>query len=100
MRTIRWAATLLSVVVGLLAGVCQTQAAPRNVVLFVTDDQSPDFGAYGNPVMKTPNMDALAADGVRFDNAFCTTASCSASRSVCRSHAVPIVTVSRLHFRK
>ncbi|MCA9163348.1 MAG: sulfatase [Planctomycetales bacterium] len=82
MRTIRWAATLLSVVVGLLAGVGQTQAAPRNVVLFVTDDQSPDFGAYGNPVMKTPNMDALAADGVRFDNAFCTTASCSASRSV------------------
>ena len=57
-------------------------AAERNVVLFVTDDQSPDFGAYGNPVLQTPNLDAIAADGTRFDYAFCTTASCSASRSV------------------
>ncbi|MGE4551161.1 MAG: sulfatase, partial [Opitutales bacterium] len=57
-------------------------AAKRNVVLFVTDDQSPDFGAYGNPALKTPNLDAIADDGTRFDYAFCTTASCSASRSV------------------
>ena len=57
-------------------------AAPRNVVLFVTDDQSPDAGCYGNPVIKTPHLDQLAQDGVRFTQAFCTTASCSASRSV------------------
>ncbi|MFC1758355.1 sulfatase [Planctomycetota bacterium] len=55
---------------------------PRNIVLFVTDDQSPDLGCYGNDVVQTPNMDRLAADGVRFTRAFCTTASCSASRSV------------------
>lgn len=55
---------------------------PRNVILMVTDDQSPDFGAYGNKVLKTPNLDALAADGTRFTHAFATTASCSASRSV------------------
>ena len=40
------------------------------------------MGCYGNPVVSTPNIDALAASGIRFDNAFCTTASCSASRSV------------------
>jgi N-sulfoglucosamine sulfohydrolase len=57
-------------------------AAPRNVVLFVTDDQSPDMGCYGNSVIQTPNMDAIARDGTRFTHAFCTTASCSASRSV------------------
>ena len=57
-------------------------AAPRNVVLFVTDDHSPDTGAYGNSVIKTPNLDALASDGTLFTHAFCTTASCSASRSV------------------
>lgn len=56
--------------------------AIRNVVLFVTDDQSPDLGCYGNNVVQTPNMDALAAYGARFTRAFCTTASCSASRSV------------------
>jgi len=50
-------------------------AAPRNVILFVTDDQSPDTGCYGNPVIKTPNLDAIAEDGTRFTQAFCTTAS-------------------------
>lgn len=58
------------------------QAAERNIVLIVTDDQGPDFGAYGNLAMKTPNLDSLAAEGVLFRRAFCTTASCSASRSV------------------
>ncbi len=57
-------------------------AAPRNVVLFVTDDQGQDAGCYGNPVIKTPNLDALAADATRFKYAYCTTASCSPSRSV------------------
>jgi N-sulfoglucosamine sulfohydrolase len=57
-------------------------AAPKNVVLIVTDDQGLDAGCYGNPVLKTPNLDALAADGTRFKNAYCTTASCSPSRSV------------------
>lgn len=57
-------------------------AAPRNVVLFVTDDQGQDAGCYGNSVLKTPNLDALAADGTRFKYSYCTTASCSPSRSV------------------
>jgi N-sulfoglucosamine sulfohydrolase len=54
----------------------------RNVVLYVTDDQGQIAGCYGNPVIKTPHLDALAADGTRFVNAYCTTASCSPSRSV------------------
>src|SRR5438105_442592 len=58
-------------------------AATRNVFLFVADDHGAEsLGCYGNPVVKTPNLDAFAADGVRFTSAFCTTASCSASRSV------------------
>ncbi|MFT7168361.1 MAG: N-sulfoglucosamine sulfohydrolase, partial [Paracoccaceae bacterium] len=54
----------------------------RNIVLIVSDDHSPDLGAYGNDVIQTPHLDALASDGVRFTSAFATTASCSASRSV------------------
>jgi N-sulfoglucosamine sulfohydrolase len=57
-------------------------SAPRNVVLFVADDQGRTAGCYGNAVIKTPHLDALAAQGTRFDYAFCTTASCSPSRSV------------------
>ena len=53
-----------------------------NIVLIVADDHGRDTGAYGNASIRTPNLDALAADGVRFTNAFCTTASCAASRSV------------------
>jgi len=54
-----------------------------NIVLMVADDHGLEgVGCYGNPVIKTPNLDRLAAEGVRFTHAFCTTASCSASRSV------------------
>lgn len=54
-----------------------------NIILFVSDDHGNDaLGCYGNPVIKTPNMDLLASEGVRFTNAFCTSASCAASRSV------------------
>lgn len=65
-----------------LAAVHVGVAAQRNVILIVTDDQSPDAGCYGNSVIKTPNLDALAADATLLKYAFCTTASCSASRSV------------------
>src|SRR5262245_58686374 len=58
------------------------QAAPRNIVVVVADDLSPDLGCYGHKVLKTPNLDTLASDATRFSLAFCTTASCSASRSV------------------
>lgn len=57
-------------------------AGPRNVVLIVADDHGRDLGCYGNKDVRTPHLDKLAADGTRFEFAFCTTASCSASRSV------------------
>ena len=58
------------------------QGEHRNVLLLIADDHSPIAGCYGNAVVATPNMDRLAKNGLRFTNAFCTTASCSASRSV------------------
>jgi N-sulfoglucosamine sulfohydrolase len=56
--------------------------AKPNIVLFVTDDQSPIAGCYGSPIIQTPHLDALAKEGTRFTRAYATTASCSASRSV------------------
>ncbi|MEM6379981.1 MAG: sulfatase [Bacteroidota bacterium] len=54
-----------------------------NIILLVADDHGKDaIGAYGNPIIQTPNLDKLAASGTLFNRAFCTTASCSASRSV------------------
>ncbi|MEO2014825.1 MAG: sulfatase [Fuerstiella sp.] len=60
-------------------------SAERNIIFFITDDESPTLGCYGDPVAVTPNIDAIAADGTLFRNAFATTASCSASRSVVMS---------------
>ncbi|MDO8682346.1 MAG: sulfatase [Armatimonadota bacterium] len=54
-----------------------------NILLYIADDQGmDDAGCYGNPIVKTPGLDMLAGEGVRFSSAFCTTASCSPSRSV------------------
>lgn len=69
----------------LLAAVGLADAAERNVIFIITDDESPTLGCYGDQAAKTPAIDAIAADGLVFRNAFATTASCSASRSVVMS---------------
>jgi len=61
---------------------CAAAADARNVLLIVADDQGRDLGVYGNPILQTPNLDALAARGTLFTNAFATVSSCSPSRSV------------------
>lgn len=57
-------------------------AEKRNVVLFVCDDLGFQLGCYGDKVARTPNIDGMAKEGVRFTRAYATTASCSPSRSV------------------
>lgn len=54
----------------------------KNVILIVADDLGFQIGCYGDEIAITPGMDRLAAIGTRFTRAGCTTASCSASRSV------------------
>ena len=54
----------------------------RNVVLIVADDLGKQLGCYGDQQAITPHIDRLANEGTRFTRAACTTASCSASRSV------------------
>lgn len=57
-------------------------AVPPNVIFIMTDDQRQDaMSAYGNPVLKTPHMDSIAAGGVRFTEAFVTNALCGPSRA-------------------
>lgn len=59
-----------------------SQTNQRNVLLIISDDHSFESGAYGNHVIHTQSLDWMAEHGVRFTNNFCTTPSCSASRSV------------------
>lgn len=76
---------LICRVAALLGFIGTMDAAERNIVFIITDDEGPTLGCYGDPVAATPNVDQLAADGTLFTRAFATTASCSASRSVVMS---------------
>ncbi|HET9448538.1 MAG TPA: sulfatase [Steroidobacteraceae bacterium] len=73
---------MLRAVLVLLAVATTAVADARNVVLIISDDQGRDLAVYGNPVLRTPNLDRLAASGTLFTNAFATVSSCSPSRSV------------------
>lgn len=58
------------------------QQRPPNVVFIMTDDQQRNaMSAYGNAILKTPNMDRIAAGGMRFDQMFVTCSLCAPSRA-------------------
>jgi iduronate 2-sulfatase len=48
------------------ARIASTSAKPKlNVLFIISDDLRPTLGCYGNPIIKTPNIDALAARGLQ-----------------------------------
>lgn len=62
----------------LSSGVAATQ---HNILFIGIDDMRPELGCYGSPVAVTPNMDALANDGLLFNRAYCQQAICGPSRA-------------------
>jgi arylsulfatase A-like enzyme len=63
---------------------------PKPNILFIAiDDINPIIGAYGNPLIQTPNMDRLAARGMLFENAHCQWAVCGPSRASLMTGLMP-----------
>jgi len=53
-----------------------------NILVFMSDNQfASHLGCYGDPVVKTPNIDRIAQMWIIFENAFCAAPSCSPSRA-------------------
>src|SRR5215472_17742451 len=69
------------VVAATLAAVVRAEPRRPNVLWICADDHAPYVcGAYGNKIVRTPNLDRLAAEGMRFDRAYCNSPVCTASR--------------------
>ena len=75
---IRHACLLAGIVLASVPSLARAQTAPAaspqasrpNVLFIMADDLNNDMGTYGHPIVKTPNLDRLAARGVRFDRAY------------------------------
>ena len=83
MATKRFLLILCVFIVGFSrTGMTASAADQPNIIFFLSDDHRWDhLGCAGHPILKTPNLDALAAKGTRFSNAFVTTSICAASRA-------------------
>jgi arylsulfatase A-like enzyme len=80
-RLIAGAVALTPYSLGASRGTPHARAAP-NVLFIMTDDQRQDaMSAYGNPILRTPNMDRIGAGSVRFTEAFVTNSLCAPSRA-------------------
>jgi N-sulfoglucosamine sulfohydrolase len=72
---------LLTLAAAVLLAASAAAADRPNILWITSEDNSPYLGCYGDPQAHTPNLDRLAAQGVRYRNAFANAPVCSSARS-------------------
>ncbi|MGB7325874.1 MAG: sulfatase [Rubripirellula sp.] len=83
--------TLLFILFCTCAGAAHAADRP-NVLFIAVDDLRPELGCYGSPIAVTPNLDALASEGLLFNRAYCQQAICRPSRASLMTGARPETT--------
>ena len=94
--------SLIAHAVLLLSNSINAAESRRNVLFIAVDDLRPELGCYGSSHIHSPNIDALAASGLRFDRAYCQQAVCNPSRTSLMTGMRPDsigVTGNHSHFR-
>ncbi len=76
-----WGAALAGLATPLLGQVTSGRTRRPNIVWIMAEDISTELACYGHPAVKTPHLDRLARQGVRYTHAFCTAPSCTPSRN-------------------
>ena len=66
--------------VAMLEGRTASQSKPNVILVFIDDMGWADFSCFGNPNAKTPHVDALAAEGMAFEQFYVNSPICSPSR--------------------
>jgi arylsulfatase A len=74
----------------LLAPLCPLQAAKPNIIVILADDLGyGDLGCYGSQVIRTPHLDRMASEGVRFTDFYVASSFCSPSRAALLTGKLP-----------
>jgi len=81
MRISNYITKAISLIIFIFILGCKINNKPLNVIIITADDLGVQLSCYGDDIIHTPNIDKLAAQGIRFTNAYVTQASCSSSRS-------------------
>ena len=71
---------------------------PPNILWITVEDISPDLGCYGDPLAHTPNLDALASKGFRYNNAIANAPVCAPARNAIITGMYPS-SLGTLHMR-
>jgi arylsulfatase A-like enzyme len=83
-------ATLVAITMLLAVGACAADVRRPNVVFILADNEGAwQLGCYGNPDIKTPNIDRLAAEGVRFTRSLSSNPVCSPTRATYLTGLIP-----------